>query len=225
MRSLSIALLAFAIPCAAHSQQFTLDSPRGLKLQGVTAQPATLNGKTGVRVEPDSVSRLAQSEPDMLAIIDGLQFSNGVIEVEAAGTPGEDAFAAARGYVGVAFRVGTDGHTYDAFYLRPTNGRVDDQLRRNHATQYVSHPTWTWSKLRTETPGKYESYVDVVPNEWTKIRIEVQGDKAKLFVNDAPQPALIVTDVKTGANGSGAVALWIGAGTVGHFRNLRVERK
>jgi hypothetical protein len=115
-----------------------------------------------------------------------------------------------------------DGKTYDAFYLRPTNGRADDQERRNHATQYISHPDWPWSRLRKETPGRYESYVDVLPDTWTKIRIEVHGDKARLFVHDQPQPVLVVNDVKSGAGAKGAVALWVGMGTVGHFRNLTV---
>ena len=38
----------------------------------------------------------------------------------------------------------------------------------------------------------------------------------------ARQPTLIVNDVKSGAGASGAVALWLGPGTVAHFRNLRV---
>jgi hypothetical protein len=44
--------------------------------------------------------------------------------------------ALARGFAGIAFRVQPDLRTYDAFYLRPTNGRADDQVRRNHAAQY-----------------------------------------------------------------------------------------
>jgi hypothetical protein len=34
---------------------------------------------------------------------------------------------------------------------------------------------------------------------------------------------LIVNDVKTGAEGKGAVALWLDRGTIAHFRNLRLE--
>ncbi|HYU28596.1 MAG TPA: hypothetical protein VEK83_06180, partial [Gemmatimonadales bacterium] len=111
---------------------------------------------------------------------------------------------------------------YDVFYLRPTNGRAEDQERRNHATQYISYPDWTWSRLRQETPSKYESYVDLEADRWTKIRIEVRGERARLYVHGQQQPALIVNDVKSGANRRGAVALWIGAGTVAHFRNLIV---
>jgi hypothetical protein len=72
-------------------------------------------------------------------------------------------------------------------------------------------------------PSRYEAYVDLVPGEWTKIRIEVRGDKARLFVHDQAQPTLVVNDVKSGAQASGAVALWLGPGTLAHFRNLRVS--
>jgi hypothetical protein len=110
----------------------------------------------------------------------------------------------------------------DAFYLRPTNGRAEDQERRNHSVQYISHPDWTWSRLRRETPSRYEAYVDLLPDTWTKIRIDVRGAQARLYVNDQPQPVLIVNDVKSGPSGKGGVALWIGPGTVAHFRDLVV---
>lgn len=105
----------------------------------------------------------------------------------------------ARGFVGVAFRLQDDMKTYDAFYLRPTNGRVDDQERRNHAAQYISHPQWTWQRLRQETPSKYESYVDLAPGEWTKITIEVHGNKARLYVHENAQPRLIVQRCEVGS--------------------------
>ena len=151
-----------------------------------------------------------------------LEFSNGVIELELAGAPAPDAPAGARGFVGIAFRVQPSNDIYDAFYLRPTNGRATDQERRNHSAQYISHPAWTWSRLRQETPSKYESYVDLEPGVWTKIRVEVRGNVARLFVHDHEQPTLIVNDVKTGAQAKGAVALWLDAGTIAHFRNLSV---
>jgi len=175
----------------------------------------------------DELSRLTPQERDQrrveqLARIDGLEFSNGVIEVELAGAPAPNAPAGARGFVGIAFRVQPNNETYDAFYLRPTNGRADDQERRNHSTQYISHPAWTWSRLRKETPSKYESYVDLVPEVWTKIKIDVRGSVARLFVHGNEQPSLVVNDVKSGAQARGAVALWLDVGTVAHFRNLTV---
>ena len=54
------------------------------------------------------------------------------------------------------------------------------------------------------------------------MRIDVKGTTARLFVHDAPQPALIVNDLKLGTEGGG-VALWIGAGTEGFFSNVRIK--
>jgi len=76
--------------------------------------------------------------------------------------------------------------------------------------------------LRKETPGKYESYVDLVPGEWTKVKISVTGVKARLYVHGSDQPTLVVNDLKLGL-AKGAIGLWIGPGTVAHFSNLRVS--
>jgi len=56
--------------------------------------------------------------------------------------------------------LGEHGAWSEVFYLRPTNGRADDQLRRNHAVQYVSHLEFPGHRLRQESPGVYESYAD-----------------------------------------------------------------
>jgi len=108
------------------------------------------------------------------------------------------------------------------FYLRPSNGRAPEQLTRNHSAQYVSDPDFTWQRLRTETPGKYESYVDLEPGVWTKIRIEVTGTKARLYVNGASQPCLIVNDLKRGES-RGQIALWAHETTEAYFANLKVQ--
>ena len=70
-------------------------------------------------------------------------------------------------------------------------------------------------------PEAYESYVDLVLGAWTKIKIEVHGDKARLYVNGAAQPTLVVSDLKHGRS-KGAIGLWIGPGVVAHFANLVV---
>src|SRR5881296_1652722 len=211
----------------AQAKRYPLESLDHLRLHNVIAEPATFEGKRGLRVTATPEAARQEGEPPMLAWNEGLDFSNGTIEAEVAGAPASGAFAGARGFVGIAFRLQIESEpegkaTYDAFYLRPTNGRAEDQERRNHATQYISYPDWTWSRLRQETPSKYESYVDLLANVWTKIKIEVRGEHARLYVNDNPQPVLIVNDVKSGATARGGVALWIGPGTVAHFRNVTV---
>ena len=225
------AALTFPATALAQSKRYPLESASGLRLHNVTATPAVLEGKKGLRLTTsEDATRRLQAMPadqqalfEQLAVIEGLEFSNGIIELEMAGEPAPGAASGARGFVGIAFRLQNDMQTYDAFYLRPTNGRAEDQERRNHAAQYISHPEWTWFRLRRETPSKYESYVDLLPGVWTKVEIHVRGDRARLFVNDQEQPTLIVNDVKTGAAGKGSVALWIGPGTIAHFRALSVE--
>ena len=204
---------------AGQARQFALESTQGLRLHNVSAEPATLQGKKGLRL---TLQAGAQADVEQLAVIEGLVFSSGVIEAELAGAPAPGAGEGARGFVGVAFRAQDDLKAYDAFYLRPTNGRAEDQERRNHAVQYISHPEWPWPRLRKETPSRYEAYVDLMPGVWTKIKIDVRGDRARLYVHDNEQPTLIVNDVKTGAAGKGSVALWLGPGTVAHFRSLSV---
>jgi hypothetical protein len=212
---------------SAQVKNLPLETADGVTLIKAKAEPATHQGRKGLRVTVSEEALRqytpADGELNPLVVIDGLEFSNGVIEAEISGAPAPGAGEGARGFVGIAFRMQKDTRTYDAFYLRPTNGRAEDQVRRNHSAQYISNPAWPWPRLRKESPEKYEAYVDLEPGVWTKVKIEVRGEQARLYVHDQPQPTLIVNDVKSGAQGSGAVALWVGPGTVAHFRDVRIQ--
>ena len=83
----------------------------------------------------------------------------------------------------------------------------------------------SWHRFREESPEKYESYTDLVPGQWTNVRIEVKGDRARLFVNGAEEPTLIVNDLKLGAGTAGSIGVWIGPGTIAHFANVRVSSR
>ena len=198
------------------AQSFPLQTTDSLVPHKTTITPVVYRDLKSIRVTGEGDQNLV--------LISGIEFSNGTIEVEMAGAPGAGASAAARGFVGVAFRVAKDASRFEAFYLRPTNGRAEDQVRRNHSAQYISTPEFPWERLRKEFPEKYESYVDLEPGVWTKVRIEVDGVKARLFVHGNSQPTLIVNDLRMGA-GQGAVALWLGPGTEAHFRNLKITRR
>jgi hypothetical protein len=181
------------------------------------AHKVTVEQKEGVAyVTPASEGE----DEDRLALVAGSEtFRNGTIELEVSGKPGAGASTTARGFVGVAFRAAADGSRFECIYLRPTNGRAEDQVRRNHSVQYISYPGYPWAKLRKEFPEKYESYADLAPGEWTKVRIEVNGTKARLYVSGNAQPTLLVNDLKQ-TETAGAVALWVGPGTEARFRNL-----
>ena len=225
---LLIALLTLALSTGFTQVKPTtvsLDNPSEMQFRNVKTEQVTYKGRKALRVTDAAPPNVADGI--QLVILNKTEFQDGVIEIELAGEPAANAGEGARGFVGVAFRVNLDAAKdaakYECFYLRPTNGRTDDQVRRNHSTQYISHPDFPWNRLRKEFPEKYESYVDVVPGEWTKIKIEVRGDKARLYVHDAPQPVLVVNDLKHGQS-RGQIALWVGAGSVAHFSNLRVSK-
>ena len=244
--AIALAISAAALPGVA--AEIALDSADGLELVNVVAAPDTLAGREGLKLsgDPEILAAAAAKRREMmaamrargeqprgpgtfeslrtshLAIVEGVEFGNGTIEVEVSGQPAPGSQGGARGFVGIAWRLQDDNKTYDCFYLRPTNGRADDQERRNHTVQYISHPEWTWYKFRGETPSKYETYADIVPGEWISVKIVVAGEKARLYVNGAEQPTLIVNDVKSGADASGKVALWLEGSTVAHYRNLRI---
>jgi hypothetical protein len=197
------------------AQTFPLSMPQ-LETINVKVEDVSYKGKRAVRV-------IASDSEETMAILKDSDFQNGVIELDIAGTTLPTASTTARGFIGLAFRVRmADSVRYECFYIRPTNGRAEDQLRRNHSTQYISHPKYTWFKLRDENPGVYESYTDLIPGEWTHIKIEVTGDKARLYVNGASQPCLIVQDLKYGIS-SGSIALWVGPGTDGYFADLKIQ--
>jgi hypothetical protein len=223
---LALSLLALVVSnrAVAQTAHVPLTSTDRLLVRTTSAQVVTFEGVSAVQATQ------AGGGPEGLILIQGLTFGNGVLELDVAGRPGADASDAARGFVGIAFRVqpgenAAAAPSYDAFYLRPTNGRAVEQERRNHATQYISHPEWTWSRLRRESPSRYEAYVDLEPDRWTRLRIEVSADTARLFVHGQAQPTLIVTDLKTGPRATGGVGLWVGPGTVAHFRDLRVRSR
>jgi len=207
-------LSAFCLASALSAQTSKLPA---LDLVNVKAEPASYRGRQATRI-----TELPNSDGSALAILSGSDFKDGTIETEVAGAPLAGAGGGARGFIGIAFRVQPRGARFECFYLRPTNGRADDQLRRNHTVQYISHPDFPWERLRKETPGVYESYADLEPGVWTKVKIVVSGVKARLYVHGSDQPVLLVNDLKLGES-HGAIALWIGPGTEGYFADVAVN--
>lgn len=181
-------------------------------------QAETYRAQASIRVTGDGPASLGDA--GRFAVVPGSSFQDGTIDVDMAGDTLPNAFDTARGFVGMIFRMSEDQSHFECFYLRPKNARAEDQLQRNHSVQYISMPGYTWDKLRDETPGKYESYVDLVAGEWTHVRIQVSGTHARLYVNGSDQPVLIVNDLKQPTI-KGSIALWVGPGTIAHFANLK----
>jgi hypothetical protein len=183
-----------------------------------------IDGKKVVRVARDTATHGADL-PTFVRLKNIDDFGNGTIEVMLLSRLLPTADASARGFIGLAFRINKDNSRFESIYIRPTNGRAEDQLRRNHSTQYFSYPDYKFDRLRKEAEGKYESYADMGLNEWIKMKIVVKNAEAKLYLNDNPQPVLIVNDLKLGAANSGAIGLFLDGGTDAFFRDIKVMKE
>lgn len=177
-------------------------------------------GKGVIRVVKDKA--VTEADEPTYVKIKGIAFKNGTIEIEVRSKLLPDASSFARGFIGVAFRITEDNRQFESIYIRPTNGRVMDQVRRNHSIQYFSYPDYKFDRLRKESPEKYESYADMELDKWIKLKITVHDAQAMLFINGQPQPSLVVNDLKLGAGTVGGIGLWVEGGTEGFFRNLRI---
>lgn len=214
-----VILAAFGFSLVASAADFRLDSVAGLELINAKAEAVNYRGRRAVRLDPVPGQ---ESSASMLALLPGSNFKNGTIQVDLAGSPRTGSPPTSRGFIGIAFRVQPQGAKFECFYVRPTNARADDQLRRNHTAQYISVPDFPWERLRKETPGAYESYADMEAGAWTTLKIVVSGTKAQLYVNNAKEPCLIVNDLKLGES-EGRIALWSDSTTDDYFSNLKID--
>ncbi len=201
---------------------FSLDSVAGLEVFNGKAEVATYRGRRGVHLTAPPGRSDPKDNESVQAFVAGVDFKDGTIEVDVAGAPMPGAPADARGFIGIDFRSQEHGVHTESIYLRPTNGRADDQLRRNHSVQYDSVPDFPWFRLRKESPGVYESYTDLEAGAWTHMKIVISGPKAMLYVNGSDQPCLIVSDLKLGKT-HGQVGFWGQWSTDAYFSKLTVR--
>jgi len=214
-------IAGIVLSMTSSSQTINFDKSN-LEPNGVYMSIEKMNDKKVIKVVKDST--LSGSDLPTFVKIKGIDFKDGTIEVKVLSRLLKNAPAYARGFIGVAFHIDPLNSKFEGIYLRPTNGRADDQLRRNHSIQYFSYPDYGFDRLRKEAEGVYESYADMGLNEWITMRIEVKGKQAKLFLNDTKQLSLIVNDLKLGDNVSGGIGLWVDGGTEGYFKDLKITK-
>jgi hypothetical protein len=190
---------------------------------GEPAEWVVLNGETSTAVEEGvRVARLAPiggNHPGSnfaLALVSGLEFREGVIEIDLRGN-GE----AQGSFLGIAFGV-VDATTHEAVYFRPFNFRAADADHHAHAVQYVAQPDFPWDRLRAERTGVYEKPLDPAPDPagWFHVRIEVTARHVAVYVDGASEPSLSVDRLVPARDGG--VALWVDS-QPGAFANLKIE--
>lgn len=220
------------ILCAAGAlgQQLKLDK-YDFELKNVSGAITELNGEKVLKLERDlkaipfDANRLeATVDEPTYAKLTNLDFENGIIEVKMLSRiQNPSPFSAARGFIGIAFRINENDTAFENIYLRPSIGRSDNQFFRNHTVQYYAYPDYKFERLRKEANGMYETAADVDLNEWITMRIEVKGEKAYMYINDAKRSTFVVEKMK-GKTTKGSIALWVDIGTEGYFKDLKVTK-
>ena len=159
-----------------------------------------------VEFQGEEVVRLL-GDDDTVALLPGAELSDGTIEVEIA----SDIFS------GIAFR-GADTENYDLIYFRPQNSGT---AKHRNTVQYVAKGIAgaDWRTLRSKFPGKYEAGATMKVNQWFHVRIELEGETARTYVNDSEEPVLVVEKL-LGGRGTGKIGLW---GWNSHFRNFSFQ--
>jgi hypothetical protein len=202
-------------PSMQTARSFALTDLNDVVITGGKGEMVEYLGRKAVRLTT------GPSSEQVFALLKGVAIQDGTIEADIALKTTTPPGVRMPGFVGIAFRAREDASHYELFYLRPGNSRSEDQAMRNHSVQYVSVPGYDWYPLRREWPWLYEAYAELRPEQWNRVKIEVHGRNAKLFVNGSENPSLMVNGLK-GEDLRGGVALWGYAGEEAYFSNLRV---
>jgi hypothetical protein len=233
IKTYSIIILLNLCALATFAQKLKLNDQE-FELRNVTGSIIKFQGKNVLKIERDlnaipfDVNRLEATvdEPHYARFVGLEDFENGTIEVKMYSQLQDPApYPGIAGFIGVFFRVAEDDSAFESIYLRPKVGRVNNQMFRNHAVQYFSYPHAKFETLRKNyPPGSYEGSAPVALNEWIKMRIEVNGETAEMFINDMKYSTFIV-DKMLGRNKKGYVGLYVDIGTIGYFKDLKVIKR
>lgn len=203
------------------------------ELHNVTGSIIVFEGKQVLKIERDlkalpfDVNNIEKTVDEAhYARLVGLEdFENGTIEVKMySQIQDPPPYPGVAGFIGVYFRIKEDDSAFESIYVRPKVGRVNNQMFRNHAVQYISYPHAKFDTLRKSyPPGSYEGSAPVALKEWIKMRIEVNGETAEMFINDMIYSTFIV-DKMLGKQKIGGVGLYVDIGTIGYFKDLKVTK-
>lgn len=210
--------ILFSISCLAQDgNTITPDLTDLVKNKKITAF------NRGVSILNDAQNKngihMDEKEGNGVAWLNGIQFSNGTIELDIKGRN-----VLQRSFVGFAFH-GLNDSTMDAVYFRPFNFQLYNVQRKNHSVQYISLPVYDWQKLRTEFPNKYEHFIDPSPqpDSWFHVRIEIKTQQIKVYVNNNSNPSLVVDQITNRKDGM--VGFWVGNNSDGDFANLKIVKE
>lgn len=185
-----------------------------------TVESTILNGESVLRVTKKE--KLMEFDENTYAKLIDSTFHNGTIEVKMLSRLLPDAPDFARGFIGIAFRINEDDTQFESFYVRPTNGRIDDPIRKNRGVQYFSYPKYTFDYFRNLGITDFEGPADIGLDEWISLKAVIHGAKGTFYLNDNEEPALVVDNMKHGADARGAIGFFVDIGTEAFFKDLKI---
>ncbi len=161
-----------------------------------------------VLVDAERTEHLGRESLAGTAYLDGLRLEDGIVEVDVAVT-------GATSYPGVTFRMQST-EEYERVYLRPHRAGLYPD-----AVQYVPafHGVDGWQLYHGEG---YTAAARLPHDRWFRLRIEVRGRQARVFVGDSERPALLAHELERAPTG-GTIGLSGPRDGSAYFSNVRVR--
>ncbi|UCE19597.1 MAG: SMP-30/gluconolactonase/LRE family protein [Gemmatimonadota bacterium] len=141
-------------------------------------------------------------------VLKDVVFENGVIEVDIAVKDNK-----VRGYPGIIFRMQSPGN-YERFYIRPHRASLYPD-----ALQYmpVFNGVECWQLYNGDG---YTANADLPAQQWVHVKMEISGTQARIFLDNAEQPSLVISRLKHGAS-KGTLGLMGQRGGNAYFSNFK----
>jgi len=174
------------------------------------AAPPTFDASRWNIIDPEARAMTYLGRPSLfldngIALLRDSSFADGTIEFDMA-MHGHPSFG------GVAFRVASK-EDYELVYLRPHLSRRPDAL------QYT--PIFNGAEAWQLYSGDgYTGTAELPANRWVHVRLVVAGQTARLYVDGATEPQLVVKELRR-PWAAGAIGLWGRLGGA-HFSNVVV---
>ncbi|MBY5945198.1 DUF1080 domain-containing protein [Photobacterium rosenbergii] len=221
--SLFMGLFA-TVALALEFEEYPLDTLDKTTAQGVKAEVVDYHGQKGIHVAVSPEHKSAEQggcDHCTYLALETIPFRDGMIEINLAGEPQQDAEATANGFVGIVFRVSEDLSKYEGVYFRPTNAVSEDEAQREMTVQYFSYPDYTAEQLRESDPGKFESAANIRPGQWFNLKAEINNNQAIFYIDG--EKVLVVDRLFHGSEHKGVIGFITEPGNDAYFSDLKIK--
>jgi hypothetical protein len=184
----------------------------GLTPAGAAAQSGNVPLSPDAWVATDSIRFVAYlGRPSLyinrgVALVRGAAMENGTLDLDLAASDTTN-------FLGVAFRAATPRFS-NVLFLRPGASGTEEAVQYGPAFNSLGV---AWQVYHGDGAN---AVADVPRNRWVHVRVELDGPVARLYVDTARAPTLVVPRLVT--SGGASLGVWAGAfGRGAYFSNIR----